>query len=358
MIRVLVVDDSAFMRKMLADMLNNHAEIEVVDKARNGKDAIEKVMKLHPDVVTMDVEMPVMSGLEALKEIMQTRPTPVVMVSSITKKGTETTIKAMEYGAFDFISKPSGSISLDINLVEKDLLEKVIHASKVPIHKISNIPDKKASLSKVEPLISFNERQEPYSKQSGPSLHTVVAIGTSTGGPKALQQVITKLPVDYPFPILIVQHMPKGFTKSLSERLNSLSSITVKEAEDGEIIKKSIAYIAPGGYHLKVRTIGTSVAIHLDQSELVNGHRPSVDVMFLSLSSIKIKKIIAVIMTGMGSDGKKGLVQMKGKLPTLAIAESEKTSIVFGMPRAAIETSTVDQVLDLDKIAKYIVENS
>ncbi|WP_183040910.1 protein-glutamate methylesterase/protein-glutamine glutaminase [Salipaludibacillus neizhouensis] len=357
MIRVLVVDDSAFMRKMIADMLSKHAEIEVIDKARNGKDAVDKVMKLHPDVVTMDVEMPVMSGLEALKEIMQTRPTPVVMVSSITKKGTETTIKAMEYGAFDFISKPSGSISLDINLVEKDLIEKVIHASKVSIHKINHSPIKNSREGKIEHVIPISDSKPKY-RESGTGMQTIVAIGTSTGGPKALHQVITKLPSDFPYPILIVQHMPKGFTKSLSERLDSLSAITVKEAKDGEILKKGIAYIAPGGYHLKVRTIGTSVAIHLDQSELVNGHRPSVDTMFLSLSSVKVKKVIAVIMTGMGTDGKKGLVELKEKLPTLAIAESEKTSIVFGMPKSAIETSLVDKELDLDKIAKYLVEQS
>ncbi|MCR6111101.1 chemotaxis response regulator protein-glutamate methylesterase [Bacillus sp. A301a_S52] len=358
MIKVLVVDDSAFMRKMISDILERHENIRVIDKARNGQDALDKLDKLDPDVITMDVEMPVMSGIDALKEIMKRNPKPVIMVSSITKEGADTTIQAMEIGAFDFISKPSGSISLDFHKVGNDLIEKVLHASSLPAKKIkelSVVHEKKrpVSLTPVEDGLLY--KQKPGIKSG---VDTLVVIGTSTGGPKALQEVLARLPKSFPHPILIVQHMPKGFTKSLSERLNSLSEISVKEAEDGEIIKKGIAYIAPGGYHLKVRGVGTSVAIRLDQSELVNGHRPSVDTMFTSQTDIKLKSIIAVVMTGMGSDGKKGLVHLKENMKTIAIAESERTCVVYGMPRAAISTNLVDEVKDVEEIASTIVKYS
>ncbi|WP_416150931.1 protein-glutamate methylesterase/protein-glutamine glutaminase [Salipaludibacillus sp. HK11] len=355
MINVLVVDDSAFMRKMLSDMLTKHEDIHVIDKARNGKDAIEKVLKYEPDVITMDVEMPVMSGINALKEIMLKHPTPVIMVSSTTKAGTDTTIKAMEYGAFDFISKPSGSISLDIHKVESDLIGKVLLASKVSLNTLN--------LKPIVPkkTLKLNEQDNHFSKkeagnQSVKGLTKVVLIGTSTGGPKALQNVLPHLPKDFPHPILIVQHMPKGFTKSLSERLNTLSEITVKEAENGDILKKGVAYIAPGGYHLKVRGVGTSVAVNLDQSDLVNGHRPSVDVLFSCFDSIDITDFIAVTLTGMGSDGKKGLVNLKETKRVIAIAESETSSVVFGMPKAAIETNLVDEVVTLNDVASTIIK--
>ncbi|PYZ93127.1 chemotaxis response regulator protein-glutamate methylesterase [Salipaludibacillus keqinensis] len=360
MINVLVVDDSAFMRKMLSEMLANHDNIHVVDKARNGKDAVEKVLKLKPDVVTMDVEMPIMSGIDALKEIMAIRPTPVIMVSSVTKAGAETTIKAMEYGAFDFISKPSGSISLDIHKVEQEIIEKVLYASKVSLMKLKKEPLPKVRKNQVNlhqesHSTSIQKSKEP-SKEQVKNFSKVVLIGTSTRGPKALQSVLPHLPRDFPHPILIVQHMPKGFTKSLSERLNTLSEITVKEAENGEVLKKGVAYIAPGGYHLKVRTIGTSVAVHLDQNSLVNGHRPSVDVMFTSISSMPVQSVIAVVLTGMGSDGKKGLVRLKKAKRTIALAEAESSSVVYGMPKAAIDTNLVDEVVDLNDVATTIIK--
>ncbi|WP_280768962.1 protein-glutamate methylesterase/protein-glutamine glutaminase [Salipaludibacillus daqingensis] len=357
MVNVLVVDDSAFMRKMLSEMLEKDDNITVVDKARNGKDAIEKVKKHDPDVVTMDVEMPIMSGLEALKQIMSEHPKPVIMVSSVTKIGTETTIKAMEYGAFDFISKPSGSISLDIHKVEADIIEKVLHASTVSVKNLQNhslLEKKTLPLRVIKQETNVTMRDNKHASRNG--ISKVVLIGTSTGGPKALQQVLPYLPENFPHPILIVQHMPKGFTKSLSERLNSLSQITVKEAENGEVLKKGVAYIAPGGYHLKVRTIGTSVAVQLDQSPLVNGHRPAVDVLFRSFDSVHIDQFISVILTGMGSDGTKGLVHLKKSKQVIAIAESKTSSVVFGMPRAAIETSLVDEVVNLKEVAATIVK--
>jgi len=357
MIKVLVVDDSAFMRKMLSEMLEKHDNITVIEKARNGKDAIEKVKKFDPDVITMDVEMPIMSGLEALKEIMSQHPKPVIMVSSVTKAGADTTIMAMEYGAVDIISKPSGSISLDIDKVESDIIDKVLSAASVPLKKLNQQHPTIVKKHLPEKMVGLEKRLlTGRTKQPLKGISKIVLIGTSTGGPKALQQVLPYLPKDFPHPILIVQHMPKGFTKSLSERLNSLSEITVKEAENGEVIKKGVAYIAPGGYHLKVRTIGTSVAVHLDQSPLVNGHRPSVDAMFSAFTTVDIDDFITVILTGMGSDGKKGLVSLKELKNTIAIAESETSSVVFGMPRAAIETNLVDDVVNLNQIAATIIK--
>ncbi|SDY71368.1 two-component system, chemotaxis family, response regulator CheB [Evansella caseinilytica] len=348
MIKVLVVDDSAFMRKMLTDLLEEDPRIQVIDKARNGKEAVDKVQSLHPDVITLDVEMPVMNGLEALQQIMDKHPTPVIMVSSTTKEGASTTIRAMEYGAFDFITKPSGAISLDIHKVKNNLVEKVLHASKVPVKKLST---RKETVDRATAVTKETTLHIPAKKLSEKAL---VAIGTSTGGPKALQKVLTKLPADFPHPILIVQHMPKGFTKSLSERLNNLSKITVKEAEDGEIIKKGVAYIAPGGYHLKVRRIGTSVAILLDHSDPVNGHRPSVDAMFHSIAGLPNQEVLAVILTGMGSDGTNGLLKLKQKRRTLAVAESEETAVVYGMPKAAIQTNEVDVIANIDSVAGVI----
>ena len=348
MINVLVVDDSAFMRKMISSMLETDREIQVADKARNGQDALEKIKKLKPDVVTLDMEMPVMNGLEALKIIMKDYSLPVIMISSTTKEGTETTIQAMEHGAFDFIPKPSGSISLDINKIQTDLINKVKHA----FHSVERRKSADNFKDKAQPE-GAETAVEKFMEYTGKK--TLIAIGTSTGGPKALQQVLIGLPEKINAPILIVQHMPKGFTKSLSERLNSLSKINVKEAENGEILKNGVAYIAPGGFHLKVRKIGTSLAVHLDESNTINGHRPSVDALFYSLASLTNYKMITVILTGMGSDGTKALTELRKNVMTLTLAESEQSAIVFGMPRAAIESGQVDLVIHINQVASTLV---
>ncbi len=347
MIRVLVVDDSAFMRKMITDLLKEDSRIQVIGTARNGQEAIEKIRQLKPDVVTLDVEMPVMNGLEALKQIMATNPKPVIMVSSTTKEGAENTVLAMSYGAIDFIAKPSGAISLDLHKVQGELIEKIVLAASVKLTKL--VP-----AERVKPLFGRQSKQREKSYQKQLLNKKIIAIGTSTGGPKALQTVLSTLPETIDAPILIVQHMPAGFTKSLAARLNSLAKITVKEAEDGEVVKKGVAYIAPGGYHLKIRSLGTTLAIHLDQSPLENGHRPSVDTMLQSLATINNYSIVAVIMTGMGSDGAKGLLKLKKTSDAVAIAEAEESAVVFGMPRAAINTNQVDEVVHLNQIASAI----
>jgi two-component system, chemotaxis family, protein-glutamate methylesterase/glutaminase len=359
-IRVLVADDSAFMRKLIQEILLTSGRMEIAGTARNGEDAILKTKKLKPDVVTMDIEMPIINGIDALKTIMKESPVPVVMLSSTTTEGAENTFLAIQNGAVDFIAKPSGTISLDLEKISDEIIGKVLAASKANMTAFSKtdhgknlFPAKGIKNSKIE-LYPSNIKHEAALWEK--STKKIVCIGTSTGGPRALQTVLSKLPAILPAPILIVQHMPPGFTKSLASRLNSISKLTVKEAEDGEVLVNGTAYIAPGGYHLKVKKIGDSLAVHLDQSEMRNGLRPSVDLMFESVSRITGFAKIAVIMTGMGTDGMEGLVTLHQSGKLKAIAESEETSIVFGMPKAAISTHLIDEVQKVDDIAETILK--
>ncbi|AMO84710.1 Chemotaxis response regulator protein-glutamate methylesterase [Solibacillus isronensis B3W22] len=369
--KLLVVDDSAFMRKLISDFFSDHMHIEVIGAARNGKDAIKKIEQLKPDVVTMDVEMPEMNGMEALKEIMQKYPLPVIMLSSTTKRGAENTLMAMEYGAVDFVAKPSGSISLDLHKIKDELVRKVEEASKVTVSKLRKPYEKSTVVSRTIRQPLHNEESKlksmtkPTIKIDVPTQKTewsktskkIILIGTSTGGPRALQEVITKIPANVDAPILIVQHMPAGFTKSLAARLDQLSEIHVKEAEQGDLLQKGTAYIAPGGYHLKLRKVGSAFAVVLDNQEPPRaGHRPSVDVLFEDVSQYSEFDKIAVIMTGMGYDGSKGLVSLKKTGNVTAIAESAETCIVYGMPKAAVETQLVDEVADVDDIARTIMK--
>ncbi|RDI47438.1 protein-glutamate methylesterase/protein-glutamine glutaminase [Falsibacillus pallidus] len=361
-ISVLVVDDSAFMRKLIINFLDEDPAITVAGFARNGEDALQKAKKLRPDVITLDVEMPILNGLDALKRIMDEIPTPVVMLSSLTEHGTNQTMEAMENGAVDFVAKPSGTISLDLHKIKDELLQKVHSASRVPVSKLKYKPVEKrkieiqaempASAHRIIHKKASNIQQAKWNLNS-PKL---ICIGTSTGGPRALQEVLSHFPADIKAPILVVQHMPAGFTKSLAARLNQLCDISVKEAEDGEIIKQGVAYIAPGGFHLNARRVGTSLAVHLSEEPPRSGHRPSVDVMLESVSEIPDYDKICVIMTGMGSDGAKGLVKLKENGNSRAIAESQNTCIVFGMPKAAIGTNLVDDVEDLGQIAYSVMK--
>ncbi|MEC2053824.1 chemotaxis response regulator protein-glutamate methylesterase [Peribacillus psychrosaccharolyticus] len=357
-ITVLIVDDSAFMRKLLKDFLTEDPNILIVGTARNGADAIKKVKELKPDVVTLDVEMPIMDGIDALKVMMEECPTAVIMLSSTTQEGTESTLAAMQLGAFDFIAKPSGAISLDLHKIKSELISKVLCAGTANIAKLhmpQNDCERKPAVvessSETVQQKFLTHKHIPYKTGSEKKL---IVIGTSTGGPRALQTVLSMLPASINAPILVVQHMPPGFTKSLSQRLDTLSAIQVKEAEDGEILKKGTAYIAPGGYHLKVKKLGMSLAVSIDQTDQQNGHRPSVDTLFESVSEIENYEKIAVIMTGMGMDGANGLIQLKKTGLTMAIAESQETSIVFGMPKAAIATGCINKVVDVEQIASVI----
>ncbi|MBD3109424.1 chemotaxis response regulator protein-glutamate methylesterase [Bacillus sp. AGMB 02131] len=357
--KVLIVEDSAFMRKLITDFLMEDQSFNVIGYARNGKDAIDKIKQLQPDVVTLDVEMPIMDGLEALKIIMAECPLPVIMLSSSTQSGADNTVLSMQYGAFDFIAKPSGAISLDLHKVKEELKEKITAASKAKISRFQkNLTVTKQKLSET---VIYSEIESSYNRTIVPKTFSqtsqkVIAIGTSTGGPRALQRVLTNLPETIDAPIAIVQHMPAGFTKSLANRLDSLSAISVKEVEDSEVLHKGTAYIAPGGYHFRVIEKGKDLVAKLGREEAVNGHRPSVDVLFKSISALENYSVICVIMTGMGNDGSKGLITLKQRRPTISIAESEETSIVFGMPRAAIATNLVDDVENVENIARTIVK--
>lgn len=344
-IKVLVIDDSAFMRKLISDFLGEHPSIEVVGTARNGQDGLEKIKQLLPDVVTLDVEMPVLDGLETLKRIMKNHPLPVVMLSSTTKAGAKNTILSLQYGAFDFIEKPSGPISLDLHKVKEHIVEKVVQAANAR-SKLKEV--QRTTKKQAEKMMTSSPRNKI--RKSG---HILIGIGTSTGGPRALQAVIPNLSNDGNTSYFVVQHMPKGFTQSLAERLNEMSSLYVKEAEHGEVVRKGVVYIAPGGLHMKVNKVGANLQI-----EIVNddhgGYRPSVDLLFESLSKLTEYEKVAVIMTGMGYDGTKGMKALKESGHVTTIAQSEESSIIFGMPKSAIEAKVVDYIVDLNDIPKTI----
>lgn len=341
MIRVLIVDDSAFMRKLIHDFLSSDPSITVAGTARNGKDALEKINAYSPDVITLDVEMPVMDGLETLERLLACKKLPVIMVSSSTQTGAETTIQCLSQGAFDFVAKPSGSISLDLYTVKEELIEKVKAAAKGS-HRCTSVkapPDKNGNTSTRKVL----------------SKRPIVCIGTSTGGPRALQMVLTKIPASIEAPIFVVQHMPVGFTSSLAARLNQLCDVHVKEAEDGEIAVNGYVYIAPGGKQMSVVSEGPHLKIKLVQKGADGGHCPSVNHLFRSLAKIETHHKIAVVMTGMGNDGTNGLRKLLDKGQTEAIAESEESAIVFGMPKSAITQGLVHKIRHVNDIAGAIM---
>lgn len=362
--RVLIADDSAFMRKLISEIISSHPELVVAGTARNGLEAVEKARLLAPDVMTLDIEMPLLDGLGALQQIMKEHPLPVVMLSSTTKEGAENTIRAMEYGAADFITKPGGAISLNLRDSEEQILSKVYDAAQIDVNKITarrtllptaarkdSMPDNR--LRAVPPVRRMSSDTPGSLPRSSPK--RIVIIGTSTGGPRALQAVLTSLPATIGVPILIVQHMPAGFTKSLADRLDSLCDIHVKEAENGELIEKNTAYIAPGGYHMKLARVGVSYAIRLDAEEAPRmGHRPSVDVLLESAAEFPELEYTTAIMTGMGHDGLAGMKKLKSRCRTFTIAESEDTAVVYGMPRAIAEAGLADVSADVQQIGKLL----
>lgn len=460
--RVLVVDDSAFMRKIISDLIEKDDQFQVAGTAVNGREAVGKVKELKPDLVTMDVEMPEMNGLEALRRIMLDHPLPVIMLSGINEEGMKETILALEGGAFDFIRKPSISSSHDIISVGEALREQMkeamlererrearsasalLAAEAPPVPRIpesppllppvkpadkpvggselkaerlprqvakkprethspateapedlqsenkpvrsgdrfkavppaakppaaglskallkpkmetpaGNVPRPKSPISGTAPDIPSAAAKER--KPDAKGLDKLVAVGCSTGGPRALKALLEKIPADFPAPIVIVQHMPPNFTKSLAQRLNTFSPLDVMEAEQGMILKKGAAYIAPGGYHMKVtEAAGGQFTISLTKEEARNGHRPSVDTLFESLLPLDSLERHAVIMTGMGGDGAKMMKSLYDAGVTSTFAESEETCVVYGMPRSAVELQCVSYILPLQDIAPRLVQ--
>lgn len=343
--KVLVVDDSAFMRKVIKAVIDEQPDMKVVGTARDGKDAIEKVRSLRPNIVTLDIEMPNMNGLEALKHIMEKTPTKVIMVSSLTSKNADETIQCLELGAVDFIQKPSGSISLDFSKIQEDLIEKIRAAHGVSVDKLAK-------------KLSFNIAQKPRPRASSfdsiSSSNKILLIASSTGGPRSLETIIPLLPEKIGCPAIVVQHMPASFTKSLADRLDKCSNIRVVEASEGDSLEKDTVYIAPGDYHLGVRKMGVLNKLYLDKSEKLNGVRPAADFTFESVTDIYGKNILTVVLTGMGKDGALGVKRIKEK-GGIVIAESKDTCVVYGMPKAVVDDGNADYVLPNTSIAEKIM---
>lgn len=353
MITVLIVDDSAFMRKSLAMMLESDPQIKVVATARDGREGIEKIRQLNPDIVTLDIEMPGMDGLTALGIIMKEMPRPVLMISSLTTEGAQATIDALNLGAVDFIPKELSYVSLNIVKIKDEL-----------IAKIKDIAQSKALQFRLQRIRGVHQAQpsppvHPLSKthrgdRLPPKEFRAVVVGVSTGGPFALLQIIPKLARDFPLGILVVQHMPPRFTKSLGERLNSLSAVTVKEAEHGEPVRPGTVLIAPGGSHLLVERNGNSTPLVRITSEPNDTlYKPCVDVMVKSAVETYSAPLLGVIMTGMGKDGLEGCKEVKRR-GGWVLAQNEETCVVYGMPRAVVEAGLADLVLPLDQIPSVL----
>jgi two-component system chemotaxis response regulator CheB len=342
LVKVMIVDDSAFMRFTLAQQLGEHAEIMVVGTASNGREALKLIPKLEPDVVTLDVEMPHMDGLTTLRHIMADFPRPVIMFSSLTKEGAAETIQALMLGAVDFISKPPNRV--DTRAVMNEMTTKIIHASRAKVKCVSA-----QSLIRHTASSTGLPAKKLYAYQKNTP---VILIGSSTGGPGALSEIVPSLPANFPSPVLIVQHMPAGFTHSLSERLNSISQLNVKEAEPGDSLMVGRVLLAPGGFHM---TIDENEQIALNQKPTVHGVRPAVDVTLTSLIQRYGKNIIAVILTGMGSDGTHGAALLHSD-GGYVIAEHESTCVVWGMPRSVVEAGAANAVLPRPQIVSALEE--
>lgn len=336
-VKVMIVDDSAFMRFAISQQLSEQPQTTVIGTASNGKEALKLIPKLQPDVITLDVEMPQMDGLTTLRHIMAEFPRPVIMFSSLTQDGASETIQALMLGAVDFIPKPANRA--DIRRVMDEMTNKIVNAAKAKVTHHENRPSTSQPRNQPAKSLRVYHRKAP-----------IVLIGSSTGGPGALSEVIPALPASLPSPVLIVQHMPAGFTHSLSERLNSISKLQVKEAAQGDSLMVGQVLLAPGGFHM---TVDENENIALNQQPPVHGVRPAVDVTLKSLIQRFRSNIIAVIMTGMGSDGTRGAALLHSD-GGYVIAEHESTCIVWGMPRSVVEADAADAVLPRPQIASAI----
>ena len=335
-IRVLCVDDSALMRQLMTEIVNGHADMEMVAVAPDPLVARDLIKKFNPQVLTLDVEMPRMDGLDFLEKLMRLRPMPVVMVSSLTGKGSEITLRALELGAVDFVTKPQLGIREGMLAYSELIGEKIRTAARARLPQRAN-------------------GQPPAILSHGPLLSSekLIAIGASTGGTEAIRQVLQPLPATSPA-LLITQHMPPGFTRSFAERLNKLCQITVKEAEEGERVLPGHAYIAPGDRHLELVRSGANYQVMLHDGPAVNRHRPSVDVLFRSVARHAGRNAVGVILTGMGNDGAQGMLEMH-RAGAYTLAQSEASCVVFGMPREAIASGGVSEVVELERMSQRML---
>ena len=344
-IRVLIIDDSALVRSLLMEMINREPDLEAIGAAPDPLIAREMIRALSPDVLTLDIEMPKMDGLDFLERLMRLRPIPVVMVSTLTERGADATMRALELGAVDFIAKPRLGIAAGLGALAHDICEKIRIAARVRMRRHISAP---------LPVVADKPEKPKQAAFSRVSTEKLIVIGASTGGTEAIREVLQQLPADSPA-VLITQHMPAGFTRSFAARLNGLCRITVSEAVDGERVLPGHAYIAPGDHHLRLTKSGANYMVAIDASPPVNRHRPSVEVLFKSVAALAGPNALGVMLTGMGSDGARAMLEMK-HAGSFNIAQDEATSIVFGMPREAIACGAVDEVLPLQKIAPRLRE--
>jgi two-component system chemotaxis response regulator CheB len=365
-LRVLIVDDSVLMRQAVRRLLSADPGLEVVDVARDGLEALAKVEKLKPDVLTMDVEMPHMDGLSALKMLMERYPVPVVMLSSLTAAGAEATVKALSLGAVDFMQKPSANHAGGLSALGDELVAKVKHASRARVRRPLLIAPRPAASAPAAPEAPAPSPARPRPHLSAPAAPVAPAavvqpgrepdrlliIGSSTGGPRALAEVVSSLPGDLPCAVIIVQHLPAGFTKSLADRLNQGSALTVSEAKDGDLLSVGHVLVAPGDFHLKVN----GRRVQLDMGARRHGVRPSVDTTLETAAQAWGSSILTTILTGMGEDGTEGSRAVKAA-GGLVLAEDESTCVVYGMPRSVVENGLSDEVVPLDHMAAAIVRH-
>lgn len=351
-IRVLVVDDSALMRKLLTELLNSDPQIEVVGSAMDAYMARDKIKKLNPDVLTLDVEMPKMDGLSFLSNLMRLHPMPVVMVSSLTEKGADVTLRALELGAIDFVSKPKVDLEHTLDDCAQEITSKVKVAAQACVNTMMR--QKSATPAKAAQPTNGAARAKAGGNGAYSTTDRVIAIGASTGGTEAIKDVLMGLRPDCPG-IVITQHIPPVFSRSFAERMNQVSPLVVCEAQDGQQIRPGHAFVAPGDQHLSVIKDGARYRCKLDSNPPVNRHRPAVDVLFDSVAETAAHNAVGVILTGMGKDGALGMKRMHDA-GAATIAQDEQTSVIWGMPHAAIEEGGVDQVMPLRKIAQRMTE--
>lgn len=345
-VRVLIVDDSGFFRRRLSEIISADPKLTVVGTAQNGQQAIDQVKALKPDIVTMDIEMPVMDGISAVKRIMAKQPTAILMLSTASTAGAKATLDALEAGAVDYMPKRFEEISADATIAQRRLCQRLVQLA-------NNF--KKTVSPAAAPLAETKPASTPPKATKSKKPLKLVAIGTSTGGPIALQKVLSQLPANFPYPILLVQHMPASFTPSFAERLNTQCAITIKQAENGDTLKPATAYLAPGGQQMLVKGSARQAHIKLDPGKENETYKPCVDITFSSIAKICPAETLAIILTGMGSDGKEGCRQLK-QLNATIWAQDEVSSTIYGMPMAIAKANLADKIFSLTDIGKHLSE--
>lgn len=361
MIKVLVVDDSGFFRRRIGEMLGADSGLEVIGYAKTGEESIAQTKKLRPDVITMDIEMPGMNGIEATRRIMAEQPTPIIMFSSLTTEGAQSTFDALDAGAVDFLPKRFQDIAKDIDEARVLLCNRVRAVARTRIEQSAPVAitrPRPAPVPKVRPVATAPKSdavaEKPRGMRGRSGKINLLAIGTSTGGPVALQNVLIALPADFPVPIVIVQHMPGTFTPTFAARLNQQCAITVKEAKDGDRLEPGVALLAPGGKQMLVKENNGVAFVKVEESEPSLTYKPSVDITFRSVAKIFPGNTLAVIMTGMGADGREGCRELKN-LGSEVWAQDEQSCVVYGMPAAVVDAGLADEVLDINEIGPHLV---